>query len=245
MKRIIVKNLSKKFGIGTKKRQGALERFISTVSGKEPKKTIWALKDVSFTTGVGEIVGISGPNGSGKTTLLRTIAGIYKPDKGEVITNGKIVSLIGLSIGLQERLTLQDNIYLCCSLFGLSQKEIRKKYNQVVEFTELSKYENTKIYQFSQGMRQRLAFSIAIHSSPEILLLDEVFEVGDEEYRKKSSVEIGRLTKNGTTVIISSHETPIIEKYCNEAMWIERGKIVRKGEPKKIASEYLQSINAN
>ncbi|MDP3027430.1 MAG: ATP-binding cassette domain-containing protein, partial [Nanoarchaeota archaeon] len=177
---IIVEHISKTFQIGFKKHQSALERFISLFSGKEPKKIIQALKDVSFTAEKGEIVGIIGENGSGKSTLLRVIAGIYDKDEGKIITRGKIISVINLRVGLQDRLTMKDNIYLCCSLFGLSQKDIKKNFSLIVEFTELENFVNTKIYQFSEGMKQRLAFSIAIHCNPDILLLDEVFEVGDE-----------------------------------------------------------------
>jgi ABC-type polysaccharide/polyol phosphate transport system ATPase subunit len=185
--RIIVENISKKFKIGFKKNQGALERFISFFSGKEPKKTIHALKDVSFEVRKGEIVGIIGENGSGKSTLLRVIAGIYKQDEGKIITNGKVISIINLVIGLHLRLTMKDNILLISSFFGLSQKEIEKRFDSIVEFAELESFVNTKIYQFSEGMKQRLAFSIAIYCNPEILLLDEVFEVGDESFRKKST----------------------------------------------------------
>ena len=186
-KRIIVENVSKKFQIGFKKNQSALERVIDLFSGKEPKKTIQALKDVSFTAEKGEIVGIIGENGSGKSTLLRLIAGIYRQDEGSIIANGKIISVISLVIGLHPRLTLKDNIFLVGSFFGLSQKEIKEKFNSIIEFAELENFVNTKIYQFSEGMKARLAFSIAIHCTPDILLLDEVFEVGDENFRKKSA----------------------------------------------------------
>ena len=186
-KRIIIENLSKKFRIGFKKHQSALERFISLFSGKEPKKTIQALKEVSFTAKKGEIMGVIGENGSGKSTLLRTIAGIYKQDEGKIITNGKIISAISLVIGLHLRLTMKDNIFLVGSFFGLSRKEIIQKFHSIVEFAELENFINTKVYQFSEGMKARLAFSIAIHCNPDILLLDEIFEVGDESFREKSA----------------------------------------------------------
>ena len=194
--RIIVKNISKKFKIGFKKKQSALARFVSLFSGKEPKKIIQALKDVSFKAKKGEIVGIIGKNGSGKSTLLRIIAGIYNKDKGEIITNGKIISVINLKVGLQPRLTMRDNIFLTSSLFDLSQNDIKQRFNSIVEFAELENFVNTKIYQFSEGMKQRLAFSIAIYCNPEILLLDEVFEVGDEKFRKKSANEIKELAND-------------------------------------------------
>ncbi len=195
--RIIVQNISKTFQIGFKKNQSALEKFISLFSGREPKKTIQALKDVSFEAKKGEIMGIIGENGSGKSTLLRTIAGIYRQDEGKIETNGKIISVINFRIGLQDRLTIKDNIFLVSSFFGLSQKEIEKRFNSIVEFAELDNFINTKIYQFSKGMKARLAFSIAIHCAPDILLLDEIFEVGDENFRKKSAEKIKELIKRG------------------------------------------------
>jgi ABC-type polysaccharide/polyol phosphate transport system ATPase subunit len=237
-KTIIVKKVSKKFKIGFKKKQSALERFISLFSGKEPKKIIHALKDVSFEAGKGEIVGVIGENGSGKSTLLRTIAGIYKQDEGEIITNGKIISLINLGAGLQLRLTMKDNIFLVGSFFGLNKKEIKQKFNSIVEFTELENFINTKIYQFSEGMKSRLSFSIAVHCTPDILLLDEVFEVGDEEFRKKSADKIKELVKKGATTLLVSHDLHMIEKYCNKVIWLEKGKVKKEGKTKEVVREY-------
>ncbi|MDD4996288.1 MAG: ATP-binding cassette domain-containing protein, partial [Patescibacteria group bacterium] len=156
MKRIIVENLSKKFKIGFEKNRGILARFISLFSGKETKKNIQVLDNISFYVNAGEIVGIIGKNGSGKSTLLRIIAGIYDKEKGRINTQGKIISLINLNNGLKERLTLRDNIYLYSLLLGLSLKEIKEKINSIIEFSDLKDFVNTKIYQFSDGMKQRL-----------------------------------------------------------------------------------------
>ena len=239
--RIIVKNISKKFKIGFKKHQSVLARFVSFFSGKEPKKIIQALKDVSFKVKKAEIVGIIGENGSGKSTLLRVIAGIYKQDKGEINVNGKIISAINLKIGLHQRLTMKDNIYFCCSLFGLSQKEIKKKLHLIVEFAELGNFINTKIYQFSEGMKSRLAFSIAIHCNPEILLLDEVFEVGDEKFKIKSADKIKGFVKKRATVLLVSHDLHMVKKYCDKVIWLDKGKIIKEGDIKEIIKEYVKS----
>lgn len=238
MERIIVENVSKKFKIGFKKNQSALARFVSLFSGIEPKRIIWALKEVSFSVSSEKIVGIVGKNGSGKSTLLRIIAGIYDVDSGKVSTNGKIVSLINLSMGLKEKLMMEDNIYICCSLLGLSIKEIKKRFNSIVEFSELGNFIDTKIYQFSEGMKQRLAFSIAIHCYPDILLLDEVFEVGDKEFKVKSTKKIKEFTKNGTTVLLVSHGLDIVERYCDRVIWLDEGRIVRIGDTKEVLNEY-------
>jgi len=237
MERIIVENVSKRFRIGFKRNQGFLARLIDFFSGKEPKKEIWALKNVSFNAKAGEVVGIIGENGSGKSTLLRAIAGIYDYS-GEIKTNGKIISLINLNAGLQSRLTMKDNIFLCCSLFGISQKGIKQKFNSIVEFSELGNFVDTKLYQFSNGMLQRLAFSIAAHCNPEILLLDEVFEVGDESFRIKSANKIKEITKKNGTGILVSHDLEMIEKHCDKVVLIDKGEIIKEGKAKEIVKRY-------
>ncbi len=242
MKRIILAKVWKKFRIG-RRRDGALARLISFFSGKEYKKTIWALKDISLEIKAGETVGIIGKNGSGKSTLLRVIAGIYKHDKGEVKTKGNMVPLINLNVGLQARLSMKDNINLCCSLFGLPKKKIKERFHSIVEFSELGRFLDTKIYQFSEGMKQRLGFSIAINCNPEILLLDEVFEIGDKNFKIKSAEKIKELAKNGASVILVSHEVEMVKKYCSRVIWLERGRIIRDGETKGILIEYQKSRN--
>lgn len=241
MKRIIVENVRKRFKIGFKKEQTALARLLSLFSGRETRKVLEALKGISFDVEEGEILGIIGENGSGKSTLLRVIAGIYDKDRGRVGVRGKIVSLINLNVGLMERLTMKDNIYLCCSLFGLPQKEITQKLNSIVQFAELEPFIDTKVYQFSDGMKQRLAFSIAIHCNPKILLLDEVFAVGDEDFRKKSANKIKELVKGGASVILVSHELWMIKKYCDRVIWLDKGKIVKKGKTEEVVKKYLSS----
>jgi len=240
MKRINVGSVSKKFKIGFVKNQTALSRIMS-FSGREPKKTIWALKDMSLDADAGEAVGIIGKNGSGKSTLLRIIARIYKPSEGIIETEGRIISLINLNIGMIDRLSMRDNIHLCCALFNLSRKEIGDRFDSIVEFSELSEFVNTKLYQFSNGMLQRLAFSIAIHCDPEILLVDEVFEVGDEGFKKKSAIKIRELVDSGVTVLFVSHDLGMIEKYCDRVIWMSKGCLKKQGETRKIMEEYKNS----
>jgi len=196
------------------------------------------LREISFSVEGGEVVGIVGENGSGKSTLLRIIAGIYDRDGGEVKTKGKIIPLINLNIGLMDRLTMEDNIYLCCGLFGLSRKETKRSFDSIVEFSELINFVNTKIYQFSEGMKQRLSFSIAVHCNPDILLLDEVFEVGDEDFKIKSANKIKDFVKSGVTVLLVSHELQLIERYCDRAIWLDKGSIVKQGKAQEVVERY-------
>lgn len=241
MGEIIVEKVSKVFRIGFKKNQGALARTISFLSGREPKKNVIALNSVSFKAGPGEIIGIIGENASGKSTILRAIAGIYNIDSGVIKTRGKIISLINLYIGLKERLNMEDNIYLCCSFFGLDRKTTKERFDSIVEFAELWEYINTKIYQFSEGMKQRLAFSIAIHCDPDILLIDEDFEVGDEEFRKKSTDRIKELVKEGVTILLVSHDMDLIKKCCDKVVWMNKGRIIKGEDNKEIIKGYLKS----
>lgn len=239
-KRIAIDGVSKKFMIGGRKKMGVLSRLLSLVSGKEPQRLLYALKSLSLSVYPGEIVGIIGDNGSGKSTLLRIIAGIYQPDGGEVKVNGKIISIINLFVGLKDRLDMKENIFLVGSLFGMSRAKIKEEFNNIVEFSELKEFVNTKIYQFSSGMLQRLAFSIAIHCNPEILLLDEVFEVGDEQFKKKSAGRLKELARNGVSIILVGHDLDIINKYCARTIWLKEGGMAADGATRDITQKYME-----
>jgi ABC-2 type transport system ATP-binding protein len=238
MIRIKVQDINKEFQIGYKKNQSFLERIINTILRKEDKRTLKVLDNVSFEIKAGEFVGLIGKNGSGKSSLLRVLAGIYQDYEGIIETNGKIISLINISAGLKERLTMKENVYLLCSLFGLNNKEIDNKLGSIIEFSELHDFVNTKIYQFSQGMIQRLAFSIAIYSDPEILLLDEIFEVGDKSFKEKSKNKIDEMTKDGVSVLLVTHELDIISERCNRVIWFDKGKIKMDDQTKKVLESY-------
>lgn len=238
MKKIIVREVSKKFRMGFKKNRGALARLLGLFSGRLPRKDFWALKGISFNVKKGEVVGIIGENGSGKSTILRIISGIYPPSKGSVYTKGNLIPLIGFGAGLNGRLTMKENIFLVGSLFDLSRRDIKNRFDSIVEFAGLEDFVETKLYQFSSGMTQRLAFSIAIHANPEILILDEVFSVGDEDFRNKSANKIKELARKGTSVLFVSHELWMIEKYCDRVIWMSKGKIVKEGKTKELIKEY-------
>lgn len=245
MKRIIVKNVSKKFNAGFKKRQSVLQRAATFFSGREPKKIIDALKDISLDIEAGEIIGIIGPNGSGKSTLLRIISGIYNSDSGTIKTNGNVISLINLGVGLKERLTMEQNIFLVGSLFGLSNAGIKRAFNEIINFSGLQNFVNTKIYQFSSGMVQRLVFSIAVHAQPDILLLDEVFEVGDEDFKEKSALKIKEIVERGGCVVLVSHDMEMVNKYCSKVILMDKGQLIKSGRSDATIKEYLSSQQPN
>ncbi len=238
MKSLELINVSKSFKIGFKKNQSALSRVISFFSGKEPKKDILALDKISLFLEEGEVLGVIGKNGSGKSTLLRCIAGIYCYD-GEIKIRGNLVPIISLNLGFQHRLTMRENIYLSGSLFGLTKSEVKKKFDLIVGFSELQDFVETKIYQFSSGMKQRLAFSIAVHCNPGILLLDEVFEVGDEGFKEKSAGKIRDFVEGGGSVVLVSHDMDLVRKYCNKAVLLDNGRVLKQGNVSDVVREYL------
>ena len=236
MKRIIVEDLSKKFFLEGVKRQGVLQRILFFLFNRSFKE-ISVVKDISFDITSGEILGIIGKNGAGKTTLLRLISGIYKKNSGKIYSMGKILPIIELYMTLNSRLSMKDNIYLIGSLAGMSSNEINKKYRSIVEFSELREFEDVKIYQFSEGMKQKLAFSIAIHTNSDIYLLDEVFEIGDEEFKEKSVKALRKIVKNGGCIILVSHDLNLVKKYCSRFLWLENGEIKKMGG-KEVVEEY-------
>ena len=238
MPEIELKNISKNFKIGFKKNQSFLSRILS-ILGKESQKTVRAVDNVSFSLVPNEIIGIMGSNGSGKSTLLRTMAGIYKHDGGLIETNGKIVSLIGLVPGFKDRLTMRENIFLVGAFFELSAKEVKIKFNSIVEFSGLEKFVETKLYQFSSGMMERLAFSIAVHAKPDILLLDEVFEVGDPDFKRKSALRIIELARGGCIVVLVSHNPDLVKKYCTRAIFMSKGRVINDGSPQEVINAYI------
>lgn len=241
--RINIERLSKSFKISSKNNP-ALGRLIGLINGERPRE-LNVLKDISLNVSSGDILGIIGKNGSGKSTLLRTIAGIYSPDKGEIKTNGKVFYLSGFDSGLMPRLTLRENIFLVCSILGLSRTDIRKKFNDILSFSGLSKFVDTEVDKFSSGMLSRLNFSITIHCiqhhSPDILLLDEVFGAGgDIDFQEKAAKKMEELIKSGAAVIMVSHNLEIIKKYCHKVIWLNNGSILKNGNPYEIIAEYTQ-----
>jgi len=235
-------NIRKDFNIGFVKNQGALARTLSFLSGKEPTKKLIVLDGVSFKLDGGDILGIIGRNGAGKSTLIRVLSGIYPMSGGSVHKDGNIVPIVGLGYGFHDRLTMRDNILLSSSLLGQSREEIRERLDHIVEFAELGDFVNTKLFQFSDGMKHRMAFSVAIHSSPDILLLDEVFEVGDQGFRSRSSKKILELAAKGSGVILVSHELKMIEEHCRKVLWLENGKVKMIGRTGNVLKYYRDAF---
>ncbi|MGA2775017.1 MAG: ABC transporter ATP-binding protein [Candidatus Omnitrophota bacterium] len=244
MERITINRISKQFVI-TNKDNTILETILGLFN-KQTNKIFWALKNISFSAKEKENIGIIGRNGSGKSTLLQAIAGIYTIDSGTIITRGKIVYLNGLAPGLKRKLTMRENIYLIGSLLGLGQNDIKTKFNSIIEFSGMKEFVNTKIFQLSSGMISRFTFSATIHfvehNNPDIILLDEVFGSGaDADFEKKATRRMEELIKSGATVLLASHNLNFINEYCHRAIWLDKGEIIKEGNPQEVCDAYKKS----
>lgn len=195
---------------------------------KKPQR-FTALSKLDLVVYKGEKIGIVGSNGSGKTTLLKIIAGITTLTSGSLQTKGKIVSLIDVSAGFHPDLTGRENIFLNGLVIGMNKKEIQQKYKKIVEFADIGKFIEAPLYTYSEGMRLRLGFSVAIHADPEILILDEGISAGDLNFQQKLNTKIQEAFKQGKTILIVSHVLEYLQLYCNKILWIKKGKLVKFG----------------
>jgi ABC-type polysaccharide/polyol phosphate transport system ATPase subunit len=203
----------------------------------------WALEDVNFKVHEGEALGIIGPNAAGKTTILKIIAGITYPTKGKITTRGKIGSLIEIGAGIHPELTGRENIYLYGSIIGLSRREIRQKFQNIVEFAELGRFIDEPVKHYSQGMEMRLGFSVTIHLNPDILLIDEVLAVGDARFYQKSLEAMAQVIKGGHTVVFVAHNLAAISSFCDRVLLLEKGKIISEGLPQDVILLYKSRLS--
>ena len=198
-----------------------------------------ALDDVSFEVKKGEFFGIIGRNGSGKSTLLKILAGIYSPDKGNVEIDGMISPFLELGIGFNPELSGRDNIYLNATVLGMTKKQIDAKFDSIVAFSELERFIDQKLKNYSSGMSVRLAFSVSIHANRDILLMDEVLAVGDSNFQSKCLEEFNRYKSAGKTVILVTHDIATVQRYCDRAMLLRNGKIVKIGKAEEVGNAYI------
>jgi len=219
-----------------------LLHYFDWLKNRRKVRYIDALKDINLTIEKGEAIGIIGMNGSGKSTLLKLLAGIYKPDSGKVYIKGRVASLVGLGIGFHPGFTGRENIFINGIILGLSKKEIKRKFDDIVKFAELEDYIDDPVRIYSDGMFMRLGFSIATNVDPDILLIDEILAVGDEYFRHKCAEKITEFRKLGKTMVIVSHRLEAIEKWCDKAVWLNDGMIREIGIPSKVIDSYRNAI---
>ena len=214
-----------------------IDNFSVTIGNNE------ILKDVNLHIHCGELTSIIGPNGAGKSTLLKVISGVFKPTTGSVKKHGKMVPLLELGAGFEPQYTGTENIYLYGSMLGYTKDFIDSNYEEIVKFSELQKFMDVPVKNYSSGMKSRLGFSIATVVEPQILILDEVLSVGDAKFRKKSEKKIMSMFDSGVTVLFVSHSLEQVMRLCNKAMILEKGQLLAYGDIGPIAEQYSQMIN--
>jgi len=237
---IEVIDVSKKFKKYYDKATTLKERILFLRANKT--EMFWALSNVSLTINEGETVGLIGENGSGKSTLLKLMTKIIYPTSGKIVTRGRVSSLLELGAGFHPDFTGRENIYINASIFGLNKREIDRRIDSIIEFSELADFIENPIRTYSSGMYMRLAFSVAVHVDPRILLIDEILAVGDVNFHEKCIDKIKEFKKEGVTIVIVSHDMHSIEKICDKVIWLEHGNVIEYGECEKVVADYLEHM---
>jgi ABC-type polysaccharide/polyol phosphate transport system ATPase subunit len=207
-----------------------------------PVEHVQALTDVSLEVPRGTTLGVIGRNGSGKSTLVRVIAGIYRPDAGRVVTEGRVSALIELGAGFHPEFTGRENIYVNGIILGLTAREIRRRFDAIVDFAGLAEFIDTPLRTYSTGMYMRLGFSVAVHVDPDILLVDEVLAVGDEAFVKKCLAKMDEFKRQGKTILLAGHDLAMVERWCDAAALLEEGRITAEGAPASVVAAYRESL---
>ncbi len=250
---IRVENLSKKYIIGHQKPEkylalrdviaggikGVAQKILQQKKINKSQEEFWALKDVSFEINQGDRIGIIGRNGAGKSTLLKILSRITEPTSGRITINGRVASLLEVGTGFHPELTGRENIFLNGSILGMSKVEIKKKFDEMVNFAEVEKFLDTPVKHYSSGMYVRLAFAVAAHLEPEILIVDEVLAVGDAQFQKKCLGKLEDVGREGRTVLFVSHNMATVTSLCQDAIWLMNGKVHERGSADWITSKYL------
>lgn len=258
---IHIEGLAKKYQIGKLKRKRTLREALVSTAGmpvravqsivhrngnhKAGTETIWALKDISFEVKHGEVTGIIGRNGAGKSTLLKILSRITDPTEGYADIYGRVGSLLEVGTGFHPELTGRENIYLNGAILGMNRAEIRRKFDEIVAFSEVEQFIDTPVKHYSSGMYVRLAFAVAAHLEPEILLVDEVLAVGDAQFQKKCLGKMGDVAKDGRTVLFVSHNMGAVKSLCSEAILLKEGRLAFQGNTQDAINQYLSKHQAN
>ena len=224
---IIVENVTKRFKLANQKTIKKLT--VNAVKRRELSRSLEALKNVSFTLEQGESIGLMGLNGSGKSTLLKLISGVMSPDEGQVLTRGRVAGLIEVGAGFHPELTGRENVFLNAAILGMSEEETRAKFDSILDFSEMEKFLDTEVRQYSSGMHMRLAFAVAIHTECDIFLMDEMLAVGDQPFKRKCMRKIMELKESGKTMVYVSHSPQQVLRVCNRGLVLEKGELVFEG----------------
>lgn len=242
---ITVSNLSKGFKhYHTGKPTTFMEAMLSGLRQMQPIEQFWALQDVSFSVAPGEMLGIIGHNGAGKSTLLQLIGGVGYPDKGKIQVRGRVGALLDLGAGFHGDLTGRENVLVTAIVAGLTESEVKQRFDSIVEFAELKQFIDSPVRTYSTGMQMRLAFSVAVHTCPKVLLVDEFLSVGDLSFQAKCLQRIAELKEKGCAIVLISHSAEQIQELCDRALWLRQGQVVAYGEPEVVAGQYISEMRS-
>lgn len=238
-----VSEVSKRFTI---RKDNSLKERVVTFgrSGRRHREDFWALKDVSVDIRAGETVGLIGHNGSGKSTLLKVIGGIIEPSKGAVESRGRVAALLELGAGFHPDLTGRENVFLNASVLGLSRKETEERFDEILEFSEIGEFIDTQVKFYSSGMYVRLAFAVAVHTDPDILIVDEVLAVGDEAFQRKCMNKIKSFQTEGRTIILVTHSMGQVQELCDRVVLLNHGEVVANGEPNEAVAAFRDLLES-
>src|SRR5262245_53291577 len=204
-----------------------------------PDETFAAVRDVTVSVSRGRTLGVIGRNGSGKSTLLKLVAGITKPTTGTVHVNGRISALIELGAGFHPEISGRENVFINGIMLGLTKRQIARRFDEIVDFAELTEFIDAPVKTYSSGMYMRLGFAVAIHVNPDILLVDEVLAVGDEGFTHKCLDKFAEFRRSGKTILLVTHSLSLVERFCDEALWLDAGVVRGQGDPKRVVGAYL------
>ena len=240
-------HVSKYYPLRHERARSFQESFVRLFRRKTDKlsdvEPFWALKDVSLAAEPGEVIGFIGSNGAGKSSLLKLIARTNVPTSGRVLVNGKVSALLELGTGFHPDLTGRENVYLNGSLMGFSRAEMRQRFDDIVDFSEIGHFIDVPVRNYSSGMYVRLAFAVAVHVTHDILLIDEVLAVGDEDFQRKCMDRMGEFKRSGKTIVLVSHALEAVRNLCSRVIWLENGVIVEEGDPVAVLDHYLHAAN--
>jgi len=255
MSRVAIRGvgLGKRYAIGERARYLALRDILANAikaptrllksnrqNGKHRREQLWALDDVSFEVQEGEVVGLIGRNGAGKTTLLKILSRVTRPTTGFAEVHGRMGTLLEVGTGFHPELTGRENVFLSGAILGMSHREMNSKFDEMVAFAEVEKFIDTPLKHYSTGMQMRLAFAVAAHLEPEILLVDEVLAVGDASFQKKCLGKMGDVSRQGRTIIFVSHNMTALRSLCTRVLWLNGGKVIETGAAGEVIDHYLQ-----
>lgn len=242
---ILVENLGKRFNrYHAEKPVTLMEAALSGLRRVKPIEHFWALRGVSFTVSAGEMLGVIGHNGAGKSTLLQLLGEVAHPDEGRIKLRGRIGALLDLGAGFHGDLTGRENVFVTAVVSGLSRREVEQRFDAIVAFAELEQFIDNPVRTYSSGMMMRLAFSVAVHTDPEILLVDEYLSVGDLSFQTKCLDRISAMKEQGCAIVFVSHDVGQVERLCDRALWLQQGNVVAYGSPDLVAGKYVSHMRS-